>query len=324
MAKSSKNVFRTHSNYISALRYLVLGGKTKSEYDAFRALASRIVDSGWMNELKKDNPDHFQIHRSLNNAWGIEALYKMSELVIKEDDLVRLSNNWSIVQCYYVLYYLTQVFAICEGYKTPVTHAQVQRIYYFIVSKRSSVLSPWTIWYDKDGFHNTPPDSAIDNSIHSWRRVDETTALSLYCKALRTTREEYVQEALTKRKERLASKSKTDVVRLSNKQKRQTEVRVRPVTLLSYLYRLKSNTIYERSSMLSAGPENIYQSTHLRENLRHIIDTSLLIAETLTASLVGNATFHSWCRELNEYKPPVFNETGPAYRANLIRDIVQG
>lgn len=322
MAKSSKNVFRTHSNYISALRYVALGGKTKSEAEAFRLIASRLSESGWLNDLQKEKADHFQLHRSLNNAWGIEALYKMSELFIKEDDLVRLSNNWSIVQCYYVLYYLTQVFAICEGYRIPVTHPQVQRVYYFIVSSKSSVMCPWSVWYDKDGFHNVPPDSKIDNSIHSWRRVDETTALSLYCKALRTTREEYVQEALAKRKERLASKSKSETVRLSNKQKRQTEVRVRPVTLLSYLFRLKSNTIYERSSMLSAGPENIYQSTHLRENIRHIIDTSLLIAETLTATLVGKDTFHSWCRELNDYKPPAFNETGPAYRASLIRDIL--
>lgn len=322
MGKSSKNVFRTHSNYISALRYLALGGKTKSDYDAFRYLASRISDSGWITELSSGHPDRFQLHRSLNNAWGIEALYKMSELFIKEDDLVRLSNNWSIVQCYYVLYYLTQVLAICEGYKSPVTHAQVQRVYYFIVSKKTSSMSPWTIWYDKDGFHNVPPDTNIDNSIHSWRRVDETTALSLYCKALRTTREEYVQEALSKRRERLTSKKDSETIRLSNKQKKQTEVRVRPVTLLSYLYRLKSNTIYERSSMLSAGPENIYQSTHLRENLRHIIDTTLLIAEVLTASIIGKDMFHSWCKELNEYKPPAFNETGPAYRASLIKDIL--
>lgn len=320
MTRSSSRVFRTHSNYISAIRYVALDGNIKNAKEGFKLLASKVTDSGWYGFLKPDNADRAQLHRSMNNAWGIEALYKMSDVLIREDDLTRLSNNWSVVQCYYLFYYLTQAIAICEGYKKPLTHAQVQRTYYLIMSKKPWFLSPWSLWYDQKGFRNTPPGFHPDHSIHSWRRVDETTALDLVLKALRTTREEYVNEAIARRKERLSTEKEVKTVRLSRKQKEQSESRVRPATLVSYLYRLKRNTLYERSSMLSTGPENLTQSKQFRSHLRELMDAILLITEMIVLRTIDEDLFYKWCTEQEHYRPPAFMHSGPVYRMNLIRE----
>ena len=319
MTKSSSRVFRTHSNYISAISYVALDGNLSDEAEGLKLLSSKLMDSGWYMFLKPDKADRSQLHRSINNAWGLEALYKMSDVFISEDDLTRLSNNWCVVQCYYIFYYLTQVIAICEGYKKPLSHAQVQRTYYSIMSKKPWFISPWSLWYDQKGSQNTPPGFRPDNSIHAWRRVDDSTSLNLVLKALRTTREEYVNEAITRRKERLSGENAGKTIRLSQKQKNQSEARVRPATLISYLYRIKRNTLYERSSMLSTGPENFTQSKQFRWHVRRIIDTTLLIAEMLVSETIGEELFNKWCSELEHYKPPAFIHTGPTYRMELIR-----
>ncbi len=320
MAKGSNLVFKTHSNYVSAIRYVACGEDVSYKRECLRTLALKIKESGWLKRVEKGfNVDITRLRRRLINAWSVETVYKISDELIKEDDLVRLSNNWLVVQCYYIFYYVTQIFALCEGYPIPTTHAQIHRTYYLIMSKKSSSLLPWSIWYDYKGFHNLPRGFKPDDTIHSWRKVNKSTALSLVCKALRTTREEYIEEAIKRRKERL-SRQGSSTIRLKKEARVQTERRVRPVTLINYIYRLKRTTLYERSSMLSIGPENMYQSLRFREDLLCIIDLLLLMAELLALSAVGERVFSSWCKEVEFYKPSAFNKIGPLYRKKTLFD----
>ena len=319
MPIKSQQVFHTHNNYLSAIKYVASSGNPEDSTNALRQLASKVLDSGWVSEISKGDIEFSQIHKTLNNAWGIEALFKMENLLIKEDDLIRLSNNWCIMQTYYIYYYTTQALSVLEGYSKPKTHPQVQRTYLKLWSNKHWILTPWCISYNENGFHNLPPGVNVDDHIHSWKKVDDKTALNLYCKALRTTREEFIEEALIKRRQRLARKGQTKTVRLTQKQKRQTHIRVRPTTLLSYLYRLKRKTAYEQSSILATGPENIYQSVEFRDNLSFIIDSALLLTELITLRTLGEDEFYSWCKDWEKYRAPAMKQFGPGSRLEIIQ-----
>ncbi|NIP37651.1 MAG: hypothetical protein GWO07_01145 [Candidatus Dadabacteria bacterium] len=180
------------------------------------------------------------------------------------------------------------------------------------------VISPWCISFDEKGFHNLPPGIFIDDHIHSWKKVDEQTALSLFCKALRTTREEYISESLTKRREKHARKKETSTVKFTEEQKMQTIARVRPTTLMSYLFRLKRKTNYEQSSILALGPQNESQSKELRDNLSFIIASTLLVTEFIISRLIGEDIYYGWCREWGKYKAPAFDHIGPDKRFDII------
>ncbi len=318
MLRNSRQVFRTHSNYLTAIRHIAAGGIEDDNQKSLELLASKVYDSGC---LKIERAAEFKIedvHHSLNNAWGIEALYKMSNVFITEDDLIRLSNNWCIVQTYYILYYSTQALTTAEGNPKPQTHAQVQRVFYTMWSEMPWSITPWCISFNEKGFHNLPPDSTVDDHIHSWKKVDEDTALSLFCKALRTTREEYISEALTKRRDRLAKKKETSTVKFTEQQKMQTIARVRPTTLMSYIFRLKKKTNYEQSSILALGPLSEYQSKDLRDDLSFLIESTLLVTEFIISRLIGEDTFYTWCREWGKYQAPAFNDLGPVKRFDII------
>ncbi len=318
MSENSSQVFKTHSNYISAIRYIASGGILDNTEYALNLLASKVYDSGCLNfEIKKEI-DKKEIHHTLNNAWGIEALFKTENVLINEDDLIRLSNNWCIVQTYCVLFYSTQALSITEGYTKPTTHPLIHRNYYLLWTKMPWLISPWCITYNENGFLNLQPDIEIDDHIHSWRKVDGETALSLYCKALRTTRDEFIEEALSKRRQRRADEKGTSTIKLTDKQKRETNVRVRPTSLITYLFRLKRRTSYEQSSALALGPENDYQSKELRDNLSFIIESTLLVSEFIISKIVGEDLYYSWCKEWDKYKSPAFQNLGPEKRFEII------
>ena len=318
MLKNSRQVFRTHSNYIAAIRHIASGGITDDSLNSLHKLAGKVYDSGCLKLEKVVEFDSGDVHHSLNNAWSVEALYKMENIFIDEDDLMRLSNNWCIVQAYYILYYSTQALAVAEGHNRPRTHAQVQKTFYKLWRDMPWLISPWCISFDEKGFHNLPAGVYADDHIHSWKKVDEDSALSLFCKALRTTREEYISEAFIKRRKRLAERKEVSTVKFTEEEKMQTTSRVRPTTLLSYMFRLKRKTNYEQSSILAIGPQNKFESEKLRDNLSFIIDSTLLVTEFIVSRLVGEDTYYYWSKQWGETKSPSLDYMGPEKRFDII------
>jgi len=318
MRENASQVFRTHSNYVSAISFIATGGILDNMDDALNLLAYRVYESGCLNfeYTKKINID--DLHHSINNAWGIEALFKTENSIINEDDLIRLSNNWCIVQAYYIIYYTTQALSIIYGHQKPVTHPQNQRTYYQIWSNMNHILVPWSVTYDENGYKNIPDIQLVDDHIHSWTKVDEQTALSIYCKALRTTRDEFIDEALAKRRDRLSAKRDQKSVKLSDVDKMKTITRIRPTSLINYLFRLKRRTSYEQASAFATGPQNEYQSKELRDNLSFIIQSTLLVTEFIISKALGEDIYIDWFRQLNNIKSNYIKNTGPESRFEII------
>ena len=107
MVSNPKISFKTHSNYIRAFATLV-GLESQSFPDTiYRALTQKVLLSGCLPTHQKADVDESLVHSSLSNAWGTELLIDMGREFINEPELVKLSNNWSIVQTHYILYHLT-------------------------------------------------------------------------------------------------------------------------------------------------------------------------------------------------------------------------
>ena len=87
MPQNSRQVFRTHSNYLTAIRHVASSGVEDDKQKSLELLASKVYDSGCLQLEKEVEFNIKDIHHSLNNAWGIEALFKMGNVFIKEDDL---------------------------------------------------------------------------------------------------------------------------------------------------------------------------------------------------------------------------------------------
>ena len=49
-----------------------------------------------------------QVEASLRNAWGTELLLALGGSLGADDELIRLMNNWAVVQAYYCCYHGAQ------------------------------------------------------------------------------------------------------------------------------------------------------------------------------------------------------------------------
>ena len=56
-----------------------------------------------MTENLRNNFNMDQAKTCLQSAWGTEALLLMTDSVFCEEEAIRLSNNWSAIQTYYVM-----------------------------------------------------------------------------------------------------------------------------------------------------------------------------------------------------------------------------
>jgi hypothetical protein len=315
---NQKEVFRTHSNYIRALAYLAGGGWTTRK-QAYGRLYQRIMKSGSIPDKQNPNVNHEQVRRILENGWGTELLMTLGSSIIEDDELIRISNNWSAVQCYYVTYHAVQALAVAKGFPRPDSHPKTQKEFVAFWCHLSDELAPWTISVHADGYHNVPNLVTIDTNIHSWSSCTRTTSWSLACKALRTTRDDLVSEALRKRREsKRASNRRSwrdeELVRsgrgrrprkdprfplptLTQHEKQDVNARTRPTTIIHYLYRVRIKTNYEDSAMFTDGPEDEQVSDEIRNHLCLLSGTTLLLHEVQIAALVGKDRFLEWVHE---------------------------
>jgi hypothetical protein len=316
---SSKGSFKTHSNYIRAIATLINAETQEQSHSIYPALANKVVRSGCLPNTTKDTIDHTQIISSLRNAWGTELLINISNNICNEPELVKLSNNWSTVQAYYVLYHSTQAVAVAKGYRRLQSHSKTQKTFYNLWAGRNLQLEPWTLAYDSEGAQNIPSDITIDDTMHTWCHCSSDTAWSLACKALKTTREENFPESIKNSREekrRLKTKSlqqdEAERIRLGKNPKKTYQVRLPlltptekssvyekepPATIIDYLYRLRVKTNYIDSSMFTDGPENEYASIQVRDDLSIIAGGTLLLAELTVSKVVGNDVFLGWIND---------------------------
>jgi hypothetical protein len=165
---------------------------------------------------------------------------------------------------------------------------------------------------DHAGAVNLPPSCSV-SKIHPWSTCGPDTCWSLLATALKTTRDDTVGERVRLERTRQQSAKKKawhqeesdrrvsgkrarkvpafSLPRLSVTEKAAVGSKVRPTTLIDYLYRLRIRSNYVDTEMFTDGPERPYDSTRVHRSLRLITSTTLLLYEMHIGALLGKKVF---------------------------------
>ncbi len=104
---------------------------------------------------------------SLVNVWGTELLLALGGQLASEEELLRLMNNWAVVQAYYVGYYAVQALLSARGQPRPESHPKTQAQFAALWTDRALHLPPWTLGARDGGWCNLS-SHPIDDSINPW------------------------------------------------------------------------------------------------------------------------------------------------------------
>jgi len=340
MAERPTKSFRTHSNYIRAFDLLVHNPGTLGHRDIFECLKERIFQSNALPQSTSSSTNLDQIQSILHSAWGTEALLLMTKRIIDEEELLRLSNNWSCIQVYYIFYHCTQALHVAKGHPRPESHPSTQNVFNDYWAARSIFLPPWSLAYGAAGVINTPSEITPDISIHPWTACEGDNIWHLASKALMTTRREALNEKYHEKRElkkkqsrrtwkqqesnRLAAGKKArrepyfPLPKLSNSEKNSINAHLRSYTIIDYLYRLRLKTNYEDSNMFSDGPEENDASRYVRDALCRIASATLFLHELAICNFVGRRPFLTWIDEWVQHNLPRNTVSGLASRRRHI------
>lgn len=308
MSKNPIKSFRTHANYIRAFGRLVYEPLSPNQGNPYARLKNRILGASVLPQPANAKADLDQAKASLNIAWGTEALTLMIGRIAREEELLRLSNNWTTIQVYYICYHCTQAFHAAKGHPRPKNHPSTQNIFYDYWAKQRVCLPPWTLAFGSKGVINSPSHIKVNVSIHPWSSCDGDNIWSLAAKALMTTRRYGVADKCLDKREAKKKQSKKAwqlqeadrlskgkkprklqrfrLPNLTDEEKERICVQLRPYTIMDYLYRLRLKTNYEDSNMFSDGPEDNISSTNVRSALCKIASGTLFLHELGIRNLV--------------------------------------
>lgn len=316
--------FRTHANYLRAFAMLCTTPYQSGVTLLFTPLqkqlgelAPTIAAAPSMAPPGSAKPDYDQVRTSLVNAWGTELLLAFGgQLARREDELLRVMNNWAVVQTYYVGYHAIQALLVARGQPRPESHPKTQAQFATTWADRPVNLPPWTLGARDGGWCNPPVGQTIDDSVSPWSACGPISCWDLAAKALRTTREEAVRDRIAEARDRKKSANRKAWLaeernraaagrktrreptwsrpQLASAEKRAVQVRVRSYTLLDYLYRLRIKTNYEDAGMFIDGPEDELVSGEAHRNLVAIAGCTLLVHELHITAIVGRAKMLNW------------------------------
>jgi hypothetical protein len=334
VVETLKNRFRTHSRYIEALAHVAGKRLVTKDDKALQEVADRTAASGCLTDKSPSSFDANAVHTRLRNAWGTELLLAYAGHWAEEDELVRLSNTWGVVQAYYVGYHATQALALAKGMPRPDSHPKTQNIFSTLWCNRPLDLAPWSLGCTPSGPINAP--GTIDHSISPWVNCDPASALSLAYKPIRTTRDDDLAEAIARArndKQRARKKAWNEEVALrlsSGKPPRKTPSIARPLltsaekqtvdrnvgtySILHYLYRLRIRSNYEDAALFTEGPSDESSSALLHGRLRYLVSATMLVHELRILNLVGASTLRTWATEFASTNVPGSRPFGVAAR----------
>lgn len=330
MSSDPSGSFTTHANYLRAIasQSELVSGSTQSS-----ALA-RLVPQAVANVQggKASSPDLAQTRRSLANAWATETVLRFAFRVANEEELVRISNHWGVVQLYYVAYHLTQSLAAAKGFPRPTTHPKTQNLYRDFWCSGSTSILPWSLASDVSGFLNLPSGTVINDQLHPWTACTPQTQLDLAGKAIRTTRDDLLREARSSERDRLQKQRRAAWVaahpgkpvphiprpRLTTADTSKLEKRVGMRGLIDYLYRLRIKTNYEDPMTFTEGPSNSGESEIVLRDLVYIASATAMVNEVRLMSLIGRSRVLGWMKTWSgRNMPSGWAKTGLTLRAGL-------
>lgn len=322
MTGGATETFRTHSNYIRA--FACLWGWRRPDDDS-RAVLSRVATmtrrAPSLTVLSCSPCDRAAVRASLINCWGTELLLALAGAYGLQDEIVRLSNNWAVVQLYYAMQHAAQALIVAKGGLRPVSHEKTKRQFLTLWVDHSGAqsLTPLSLAYGAGGPRNVPGSMCADDRIHEWTTCNQQTCWSLALKALRTTRADPLAERIdSHRKSKLKAKKdawqKQQDHRLAQRkrptqepqwrrptlsatEKREVNGKLRDYSMIDYFYRLRARSNYQDASMFSDGPEDDVVSSRVHGDLVSIAQCTLLVHKLHVMEIVGVSTFLGWADE---------------------------
>jgi hypothetical protein len=339
--------FLTHANYIRAFSMLCRAPYTPKQILAvpnwerdLPVLARHARGLGELDPQSLPPPVIAQVQASLRNAWGTELLLALGGTLGADDELVRLMNNWAVVQAYYCCYHGTQALLAARGAKRPENHSKTQREFVSLWVSRKLHCPPWSFGAGARGWCNPPEKQSIDDKINSLSHPSRFNCWSLASKALRTTREERLSERIKEERNRKRTARKQawekeqreregegkkrlkqpefGQPRLSAAEKAKVEERLRPFSLMDYLYRLRIKTNYKDAAMFTEGPEDEDASLRVHLALSFLTNCTLLVHELRIQRLVGEKLMLQWVDDWLGKSGPGAGGLGVARRRDLL------
>ncbi len=342
MPGDASGSFKTHAQYLRALAYLAgYSWPSESVDRVLERLAQRVAALPMFGQLqRRPDPDWREVRTRLSNAWGTELLLALSGVYAVEDELVRVSNSWGVVQTYYTTYHAAQALMVATGQRRPTSHPPTQKFFMSWWTERELGLAPWTLAAHADGYANLPAARVVDEGIHPWVRCDDDTCWDIAAKALRTTREDAIPEKLREAREnkrravrraweeeeaarvaagrRVRTMPSFRLPRLTTAEKEAATRRVRAHTLMDYLWRLRVKANYEDVAVFTEGPEDAHASAHVQRDLSNLASSTLLVHELCVRELLGRGRFLGVVDEwLRSTMPPEL-EVGLRQRRELL------
>ena len=330
--------FRVHARYIEGLAWVAGLTIGTTEARALRELKSGAAASGIVSDVGTTT-DFDEVRTRLRNAWGTELMLAMSSRWDIDEEFVRQTNTWGVVQAYYVGYHMTQALVVARGEPRPTSHQKTQNLFVTLWCGRRAVLGPWTLGYGRNGPCNAPATATIDRDIHGWSRCDRDSCWSLAAKAVRTTRDDKVKDSLrNKRVEKQRRRDRewdeeearrlqagrrarrnrpTSVPQLTRAEKTSVDQRVRDHSMLDYLYRLRVSANYEDSALFTEGPTEDFDSAVLNRHLRYLAASTSLVTELRVRKLVGKRRMLKWADDFIAHNIPARMTVGVAARRDL-------
>jgi hypothetical protein len=184
------------------------------------------------------------------------------------------------------VYGAAQAVLVAEGHRRPDNHEATQRAFVDLWVNRRIDLAPWTFAVaargtrlaDSDGYLGGP-GRTLDLTVHPWSSWGGDTCWDVAAVALRGTRQHQLQEQresardrkraqrrrefTAKQKEREAAGRRllkqptwwNSTPQLTASEKAALDSKLRPITVLDHLFRLRIRANYEDALMFSQGPE---------------------------------------------------------------------
>lgn len=319
--------FRTHAGYLRAIGDLALGTDWVSPESKLQALADRAwqaIPVGSGNRAMTED-----LRGCLHRAWGTELILGTTQQYTQDPEVLRLANSWGAVQTYYVAHAATQALTLAMRQQRSNSHETVRKQFGAHWVCRSFNLHPWSIAVghasvrgaDAAGVLGAPPGSVVPGRTHPWLGSwTPAEALDAFATALRSTRQERLDDALTKRRKDKAATSRNaweaDEVRriaagksprtvthasrknLTRAESEAVDAATRPVYLIDYLYRLRVKANYEDAQMYSEGPDDDAAARDFMRSLVSISAANLLVHEVALSKTLARgvlaAEMRSW------------------------------
>lgn len=225
------------------------------------------------------------------------------------------------MQAYYAAYGATQALIAAEGHARPTSHPATQTMYVDLWSARGASVPPWTFAIGSKADRRAQPDGTLNgpgralNAVSGLSSCTAENCWELAAQAVRSTREDD-HKAARKRAtadevnqrhrdwnaeetERLARGQKPrrnpiwwdQTPRLSAARRVAIDKRLRPYTVLDYLYRLRLKANYMDARMYTDGPLDQPEAEMMRTDLARLTAATLLVHEVRVAKLLKRDRF---------------------------------